>query len=343
MKKNMFIGITVILGMLISVNIYGYISNVKISKYIDESTTLREKMLVLDELRSSIVETSQTRQLLILTQKEVYKNSFDKNMKQLYSQIDDLYNKGYINKYEKEKLTYTINDYEQLSLELVSSPSSYTLDPQLEKQMSKFNFNELKILHEVTLDITSENEDFKSNNKNISKSSNIQNKLIQGVSSAITVLVSGFAYYFKTKFKIDDKEIEKIIDFLTNPDTENSPTQPSLNTDTSTLSNLSSISCTKDRVCENESLLTNANLLYKQSLKFKSQCDKSELILKDIDIYIYKLRDQLDDLDDYPASAQKIILDDMERQLYEFKILFKSLPNYNDFILDISKDMINKK
>ncbi|MGL4797450.1 MAG: hypothetical protein ACRC1Y_05435, partial [Paraclostridium sp.] len=303
MKRNIFIGITVILGMLITINVCGYITNEKVSSYIDESTVLREKMLVLDEVRSSIVETSQLQKLYILTQKQSYKDSFDKNIRKIYSQIDDLYSKGYIDKYQKEKLTYTMDEFEQLSVNLVNYPSNYKIDSSLENKIIKFNSSQLEVLHEVTLDIASENEDFKSSNKKVGNISNIQNKLVQGVSSIITVLVSGFAYYFKTKFKIDDKEIEKVIDYLTKVDNEEIPVPSSTDTHTLPLTDLDSIASLKIKVYENEVLLTNANLLYKQSVKFQSQCDKSELILKDIDEYIFKLRSKLESINDYPTNA----------------------------------------
>lgn len=342
MKKKMFIGISVIIGMLFTINIYGYINNVKVSKYIEDSTILRKKIMVLDEFRSDIVKTSQLQKLYILTQKQSYKDSFDKNIKSIYSQIDSLYSKGYISKYEKDKLTYTMNEYEQLSLDSLNYPSNYIIEPQLEKQITRFNASQLKILHEVTMDISSENEDLESTNKKVSNSSNIQTKLIQGVSSIITILVSGFAYYFKTKFKIDDQEIEKIVDYLTNSESNDLPKSTIPENKSIDVSEIDYLSQLKDKICENEILLSNANLLYKQSIKFQTQCDKSELILKDIDMYISKLKVKLENIDEYPSIAQKIILDDIENQLLEFKILFKSLPNYNDFIIEISKNMIKK-
>lgn len=343
MKKNMFIIICIIIALLSIVNIYGYINNAKVSKYIEDSSNLRRKISIIDDFRSTVVEASQFQKLYVLTKKDIYKDGFNKSISSIYNQIEDLYNKGYIDNSYREKLTYSVDEYKALSINALNQTSNYVIAPEVENQILKLNTTQLQVLHEVTIGIASESEHLETHNKDVSLSSSIQNKLIQGVSSIITILVSGFAYYFKTKFKIDDKEIEKVIDYLTKSESDHSADKPNTNPSNSNLVDFDSISTLKDRIYENEILLSNANLLYKQSIKFQSQCNKSELILKEIDIYISKLRIKLDDINDYPNLAQKIILDDIERQLYEFKILFKSLPNYNDFILDISKNMINKK
>lgn len=345
MKKKVFIGISSIISMLIIVNIYVYINHQKVSEYVEESNLLRKKILILDEFRGDVVKASQFQKLYILTKKEPYKNDFDKTLNNIYKQIDEFNSNGYISEAEKSQLKYTIDDFQDLSSTYLKDESNYVISQDLEKQILKYNESQLKLLHEVTLDLASQGDNLDSKNSKIGLSSDLQTKLIQAVSSAITILVSGFAYYFKVKLKKDDIDIEDVISYLTKSDDEkkvqlpqeqNSLTNKQISTTPRELEEL------KNTITQNEILLYNANLLYKQSIKFQSHCIESEQILNEIDVYVKKLKVKLDDIQDYPTSAQKIILNDIENQLIEFKILFRSLPHYNEFIVDISSTMINK-
>lgn len=345
MKKKVFIGISSIISMLIIVNVYVYINHQKVSEYIEESNLLRKKILILDEFRGDVVKASQFQKLYILTKKEPYKNDFDKTLNNVYKQIDEFSSKGYISETEKSQLKYTMDEFQDLSFTSIKYESNYVISEDLEKQILKYNESQLKLLHEVTLDLASQDENLDNKNSKIGLSSDLQTKLIQAVSSAITVLVSGFAYYFKVKLKKDDVDIEDVINYLTKSDDEKkvkSTQKKSSLTNQQVFPNPKELEELKNTITQNEILLCNANLLYKQSIKFQNQCIKSEQILNEIDVYVKKLKVKLDDIQDYPTSAQKIILDDIEKQLIEFKILFKSLPHYNEFIVDISSTMINK-
>lgn len=296
-------------------------TNQKISNYIEDNASLRKKILVLTDLRTDVVKASQTERLYILTQKDSYKKEFDESITNLYKEVDNLYKESYINSSEKKKLVYTLDEFKNVSANYsnhYTSNNYTTIDANVEKLIIDYNKSQLNILNEITLDITSDDETFTEKDSSISSNSNFQTKAIQGVSSAITVIVSGFLYYFKKKLNKDN--VDKV---------NNEP-------------DLSTISDMKDKIIKSEVLLSNANLLYKESVKLKNQCEKTEIILSEIDSYMKKLRGKIDDISDYPTSAQKIILDDIDKQLIELKILFKSLPNYNDFIIDISNNMLDK-
>lgn len=321
MKKKILAGYTAIIVLLLGISVYAYMTNQKISNYIEDNASLRKKILVLTDLRTDVVKASQTERLYILTQKDSYKKEFDESITNLYKEVDNLYKESYINSSEKKKLVYTLDEFKNVSANYsnhYTSNNYTTIDANVEKLIIDYNKSQLNILNEITLDITSDDETFTEKDSSISSNSNFQTKAIQGVSSAITVIVSGFLYYFKKKLNKDN--VDKV---------NNEP-------------DLSTISDMKDKIIKSEVLLSNANLLYKESVKLKNQCEKTEIILSEIDSYMKKLRGKIDDISDYPTSAQKIILDDIDKQLIELKILFKSLPNYNDFIIDISNNMLDK-
>lgn len=344
MKKKILAGCIVIMVLSLGISVYAYITNQKISNYIEDNASLRKKILVLTDLRTNVVKASQTERLYILTQKNSYKKEFDESITNLYKEVDNLYKDSYINSSEKKKLVYTLDEFKNVSANYsnhYTSNNYTTIDDSVEKLILDYNKSQLNILNEITLDITSDDETFTEKDSSISSNSNFQTKAIQGVSSAITVIVSGFLYYFKKKLNKDNVDIEDIINYLTNIDDEDKVTTPppsKVNNE----SDLSTISDMKDKIIKSEVLLSNANLLYKESVKLKNQCEKTEIILSEIDSYMKKLRVKIDDISDYPTSAQKIILDDIDKQLIELKILFKSLPNYNDFIIDISNNMLDK-
>lgn len=339
MTKKIIIGITVIFSLLIYISCYAYVSNQKLSEYVKESTTLREKILLLGDLRTEIVKCSQSEKLYLLTNKNDYKKQFNNNLKQVYIKIDDMYNQKYISKTEKDKLLFAIDKYKNSSSTYFNENYSNSITPELENNIIQYNSEQLDVLKEVTLDITSESDDFSQKDNLINAFYSNQTKLIQGASSFITIIISGFLYYFKKKLKKDNVDIEDIINYLTSCEetTNNKVSIPSSTTDNS--KNL--VTC-KQIIGESEVLLSNAKLLYIQSLKLRDQYEKSDIILSQIDISIKSLKLKLYTLDDYSIAAQNVILDDIENQLINLKILFKSLPYYNEFIIDISKNMISK-
>lgn len=329
MKKKVFIIVNSVIAMLIVANIYAYINNSKIQSNMSELSLSRKKIVLLSNLRSDIVKASQAKKLYILTGKNSYQVDYKNTIYSLNDQINEYYDKNYLTTDEKSKLLATIENFDSFNSTYKPSDDLVIINSYTENQMLSYNTNQLKVLHHLTEDISSQDVASKQNNDSVTFSSDIQTKLIHFISSVITVLGSVIAVYFKKKLNKDDVDLEDIIQYLTNQN-ENQP--PSDNIDS-----------LKNNVSQNEVLLSNAKLLYKQSIKFQDQCEKSNILLKDIDIYMEKLKSTLELIDDYPTSAQKIILQDIEKQLMEFKILFKSLPNYNDFIIDISQSLMDNK
>lgn len=331
MKKKIVISLSVIITMLLSISVYTYITNNKISSYIEESSSLRKKTLILSDLRSDLVKCSQDQILYILTQDKEYKNKFDEGMKEIYQNVENTHKEGYLTLTEKNKLTYTLDNFKDLNINYFNQSYNNSISTQLENEIINYNAEQLKILNNITLDITSQSESIEQENDKINSLSTLQSKSIQSASSLVAIIISGFLYYFKVKLKKDNVDIEDIINYLTTNDKKNIDNNKN---------KIDDLNLLKSKITENEILLDNAKLLYMQSLKLKDQYEKSEVILAQIDSSTKILKLILNTLEDYPDTAQKIILNDIEDQLLNLKILFKSLPYYNEFVMDISKNMI---
>ncbi|MGL5346131.1 MAG: CHASE3 domain-containing protein [Peptostreptococcaceae bacterium] len=329
MKKKVFIVVGSVIIMLVIANTYAYINNSKIQTHINNLDLSRKKVVILSEFRSGIVKASQDKKLYILTGSDSYQSNFDSTISSLNKEINDSYDKGYITINEKSKLLTSLENFDSFSSTYKPSDNLIQINSNTENQMLSYNANQLKILQQITQDISSQGQISKKNNDKVASFSANQTTLIQGISSYITILGSAIALFLKKKLNKEDIDLEDIIEYLTSKN-ENHPSSDNVHT-------------LKNNINQNEVLLSNAKLLYKQSIKFQDQCEKSNILLKDIDIYMEKLKSTLELIDDYPTSAQKIILQDIEKQLMEFKILFKSLPNYNDFIIDISQSLIDNK
>ncbi len=96
MKKKIVISLSVIITMLLSISVYTYITNNKISSYIEESSSLRKKTLILSDLRSDLVKCSQDQRLYILTQDKDYKNKLNEGMKEIYKNVENMHKEGYL-------------------------------------------------------------------------------------------------------------------------------------------------------------------------------------------------------------------------------------------------------
>lgn len=332
MKKKIFISIFIVIMMLLSISTYAYINEQQLSHYIDESSLLKKKVLILSDLRTDLVKCSQVQRLYILTGKKEYKSQFDNNINEIYKFTDDMYKEGYLSYTEKKKLNYTINNFNNLSKDYFIKNHTNHISSQLENEVVNYNNEQLEVLNNITLDISSQSDDIAKENDKINLLYSTQSKLVQGVSSSIAIIISVFFYYFKVKLKKDNVDIDDIINYLSMDEKES----------LSEVKDTEDLNLFKSKICENELLLNNAKLLYMESLKLKDQCEKSEIILAQIDASVKTFKSLLNNIDDYPDAAQKIILNDIENQLLNLKILFKSLPYYNEFILDISKNMIFK-
>lgn len=331
MKKKIVISLSVIITMLLSISVYTYITNNKISSYIEESSSLRKKTLILSDLRSDLVKCSQDQRLYILTQDKDYKNKLNEGMKEIYQNVENMYKEGYLTLTEKNKLTYTLDNFKDLNINYFNKNYNNSISTQLENEIINYNAEQLKILNNITLDITSQSENIEKENDKINSLSTLQSKSIQSATSLVAIIISGFLYYFKVKLKKDDVDIEDIINYLTTNAKENIDDNKK---------KIDDLDLLKSKITENEILLDNAKLLYMQSLKLKDRYEKSEVILAQIDSSTKILKLMLNTLEDYPDTAQKIILNDIEDQLLNLKILFKSLPYYNELVMDISKNMI---
>lgn len=331
MKKKIVISLSVIITMLLSISVYTYITNNKISSYIEESSSLRKKTLILSDLRSDLVKCSQDQRLYILTQDKDYKNKLNEGMKEIYQNVENMYKEGYLTLTEKNKLTYTLDNFKDLNINYFNKNYNNSISTQLENEIINYNAEQLKILNNITLDITSQSENIEKENDKINSLSTLQSKSIQSATSLVAIIISGFLYYFKVKLKKDDVDIEDIINYLTTNAKENIDDNKK---------KIDDLDLLKSKITENEILLDNAKLLYMQSLKLKDRYEKSEVILAQIDSSTKILKLMLNTLEDYPDTAQKVILNDIEDQLLNLKILFKSLPYYNELVMDISKNMI---
>ncbi len=252
-------------------------------------------------------------------------------MKEIYQNVENMYKEGYLTLTEKNKLTYTLDNFKDLNINYFNKNYNNSISTQLENEIINYNAEQLKILNNITLDITSQSENIEKENDKINSLSTLQSKSIQSATSLVAIIISGFLYYFKVKLKKDDVDIEDIINYLTTNAKENIDDNKK---------KIDDLDLLKSKITENEILLDNAKLLYMQSLKLKDRYEKSEVILAQIDSSTKILKLMLNTLEDYPDTAQKIILNDIEDQLLNLKILFKSLPYYNELVMDISKNMI---
>ena len=197
-EKKVFIVVGSVIIMLVIANTYAYINNSKIQNHINNLDLSRKKVVILSEFRSGIVKASQDNKLYILTGSDSYQSNFDSTISSLNKQINESY------------------DLIQIS--------SHT-----ENQMLSYNANQLKILQQITPDISSQGQISKKNNDKVASFSANQTTLIQGISSCITILGSAIALFLKKKLNKEDIDLEDIIEYLTNKN-ENHPSSDNVHT-----------------------------------------------------------------------------------------------------------------
>lgn len=80
---------------------------------------------------SDLVKCSQDQRLYILTQYKDYKNKLDEGMKEIYQNVENIYKEGYLTFTEKNKLTYTLNNFKDLNINYFNQSYNSSISTQL--------------------------------------------------------------------------------------------------------------------------------------------------------------------------------------------------------------------
>ena len=347
MTKKLILTVSVIvICMLIGLNICTIFSSKKISKYVDESSLDTQSIVIIDNLRTNINKLSQAQKLYLLTSKEEYKTKYYEELKYVYQLIDDMEQYGRINTEEKNELINVVNEYDELDKTLTSVNAGDVITPQVENEIIKSNNAQLNILQQLDKSVESTNKDLLDKNNTITSSSEFQSIWIQVVSTIITGIGSAFAYYIKVYSKKSNGKLGEIVNCIsdmTDEDNNNNDEMINVHHEIVNVDKQNDYykKCMED-LMKYEKMLEDAKLIYLESTNMKNKIKEVNNTINKIEITLDKLKEKIENIESCSSEIKKYVIEDIEDEITNLKVLFQALPIYNDIISEISNSMKNR-
>lgn len=326
-KKRVIIFSALIIGILIIFNIYLYNSNNNVNNHIEQNVSSAQSLANISNFRIDINRMSQAQKLYILTLKDEYKSEYEFYLNKVYNEINELYANGNIDSTDKTELMNALNEYKSLNNTLIKNIVNTSISENTESILVNANECQIKLLLKLdnSIDFAKSSIDTESNI--VKGKTDNQVTIMQTISTLITGIISFFIYFFKKYSKPEDLgDFIKCIDNI-ETDKENQSKSNSEN----------NIELINEKILKYEQMLDIIHAVYKQNTKLKCNLDKCEMIIKDLRKSISKLSQDSNTCNDYAKN----MIDDISEQLIELKILFESLPIYEDSLSDLY-NIINK-
>lgn len=362
MNKKLHVTIwSTIIIFLVSLNIYVYNNSLKVSKYVDESNSHTESIVLIDKFRTDINVMAQVNKLYLLTGKNEYKIEYDETLKRVYKTINDLEASGSISNDDKSDLIKALEEYSHINMETMSSNIINKIDANVENEILKSNEAQLSVFKELDKSVEQTNKTVREKNNVIESILKNQKGNVQFASTIITAIASGIFYYIKKNPAKVGKQVGEIIDCITNIEGEKNF---DLNKTEENQENINLKNSTKDELYEEikeiekkyddvkecinniikyEKVISYCDLMYSQTIKMEEKIDKSNEIMNEIYIYLNQLKINLRECKDCKDEIKLDLIREIQEKFVELKIVFESIPIYNDVIKEAMQEVINYK
>ncbi|MGL5314353.1 MAG: hypothetical protein ACRC92_13975 [Peptostreptococcaceae bacterium] len=322
-KKKISIFSLAIIFIIFIFNVYIYNSNNNVNTQIQQTTSSTQSLSNISNFRIDINRMSQSQKLYLLTLKDEYKSEHEFYLNKVYNQINVLYTDGDIDKAQKTELLNSLNEYKTLNNTLVKNISGISITEETENIILSANESQIKLLSKLDSSIDLTKSSIEDQNTLLQNLTDFQANGVHVVSTVITSIISFFLYFLKKYSNPEDVgDFIKCIDHLN--DDDNNENKPHSN-------NNQSIELINEKLLKYEKMLEIINAIYKQNSKLECNLSKCEMIIKDLRKSTNKLIQDSNTCSD----VAKNIIDDISEQLTELKILFESLPIYENLLSDL--------
>lgn len=316
LKKYAIFFLCIIVIFLISINILVTVYYNTLSNRVENLTSLKSKIIVLDNFKTTIVNLGHSQKFYLLSSNESYKTKYNNYLNDAFTSINKLAEENAISDSEKETLTNMLVEYNDINLSLLNGKIQLPLTAGMQTYLSKSNEIQINVLHEISNAIADNSDTTSKNHDSIATSINSQKNIIQILSSIISVIIGGPVYSLYKKYKNGELQLDEIINIL---DKE------------------------KIKVDNYSNIIIFTSLLNNHNKEMKKQWievkEKVELLQKNInDLKLKAL-----ECSSCPDKKFFNEIQSMEVQLLEIKLIIKQLPDYHEFIVGLTDSILNNK
>lgn len=312
MKKFIIITLSIIIIFLLGLNIYIVSSNDSISSSVDNLQSRKSEIDSLNSYSTNIINLAHIQKSFLLTGSENFKNQYSTSLESAYNTLDELLSNSTITNSDKVEIINYLNDYEIINNDFFENPPTLPLSQELEDKVLKSDEIQNNILGKLSTIIAAKTDSTSKTSSNISNSISSQNNIVKVLSSFFTLVISGPIYYFIKKYKNGEITFNNIIDTINEGE---------------------------KIVDKYSNVLTYINITEKINSQLEKDWQEVYNLVTSLQSSISNIRSQLLKLQQSDSYTFKEKLEEIEIQVLEIKLLVKQLPNYHQFISDLSKNL----
>ncbi len=312
MKKFLIITLSIIVVFLLSLNIYIVSSNNTLSSNVDDLKTRKSEINSLDNYSTNIVNLAHMQKSFLLTGNNDFQTQYSTSLKSAYSTLDELLSNKTITNSDKVEIVNYLNDYENINTDLFNNPPTLPLSQEYEDKVLKSDEIQNNILRKLSNIIATKTDSTSKTSSNITDSISSQNNIVKVISSFFTLFISGPIYYFIKKYKNGEISFNNI---------------------------MNTIDEGEKIVDKYSNILTYINITDKINSQLEKDWQEVYTLVTTLQTSINDVKLKLLKLQLSDSSTFKEKLDEVEMQVLEIKMLVKQLPNYHQFISDLSKNL----
>ena len=312
MKKFLIITLSIIVVFLLSLNIYIVSSNNTLSSNVDDLQTRKNEINSLDNYSINIVNLAHMQKSFLLTGNNNFQTQYSTSLKSAYSTLNELLSNKTITNSDKVEIINYLNDYENINTDLFNNPPTLPLSQEYEDKVLKSDEIQNNILRKLSNIIATKTDSTSKTSSNITESISSQNNIVKVISSFFTLFISGPIYYFIKKYKNGEISFNNIMDTINEGE---------------------------KIVDKYSNILTYINITDKINSQLEKDWQEVYALVTTLQTSINDIKLQLLKLQLSDSSTFKEKLDEIEMQVLEIKMLLKQLPNYHQFISDLSKNL----
>lgn len=338
MWKKLVVVVGIIVALMIGLNIFIYSSHSDTASTLKENNANQDQVAKIDDFRTYVVDMGHMQKLYILMKDDKYKTEYESHLNNTYIKIDELNNAKYISDVNKVEMENILNSYRDININIFSKLETIKDYKEIEDSILESNKIQISLLHEASVAIAAVNDSSQEQNSGAVVSINVQNKIIQVISTVITALTAVPLYYYKKKYNKDNIEVTDIVDSIIESKHKEEKVKESNDTTTISKEELKEF---RERLVEHSLMLSYANLLAKHNENMKTQWKESEDILKQIENNLNILQGKLDKICKDCDTGSNMDLHEFKLQLFQLKLLFQQLPQYHQLVIELTNNMLN--
>lgn len=176
LKKYAIFFLCIIVIFLISINILVTVYYNTLSNRVENLTSLKSKIIVLDNFKTTIVNLGHSQKFYLLSSNESYKTKYNNYLNDAFTSINKLAEENAISDSEKETLTNMLVEYNDINLSLLNGKIQLPLTAEMQTYLSKSNEIQINVLHEISNAIADNSDTTSKNHDSIATSINSQKK-----------------------------------------------------------------------------------------------------------------------------------------------------------------------